>query len=167
MPALLPQPPTSSGSRLRPAPTRPPKTARAPPAYASDWRLFARWCRRQGEAVGLYLAASVDGHGIDKIAVSTIERRLSAICAVYRSAGTPLDRGDRHTASVMAGLRRTHARPPRQKEALLGEDLLAMLATLPVHLRGIGDRATPPRQRATVSARGRELRCSACPNIIP
>lgn len=118
-------------------------------AYASDWRLFARWCRRQGfavevpnpQTVGLYLAASADGHGVDKAAVSTIERRLSAICAAYRSAGTPLDRGDRHIASVMAGIRRIHARPPRQKEAVLGEDLLAMLATLPVDLRGIRDRA--------------------------
>lgn len=118
-------------------------------AYASDWRLFARWCRRHGfdadesspQTVGLYLAASADGHGIEKAAVSTIERRLSAICAAYRAAGTPLDRGDRHIASVMAGIRRTHARPPRQKEAVLGEDLLAMIATLPVDLRGIRDRA--------------------------
>lgn len=115
-------------------------------AYASDWRLFARWCRRHGfdvnelspQTVGLYLAASANGHGIEKAAVSTIERRLSAICAAYQAAGTPLDRGDRHIASVMAGIRRTHARPPRQ-EAVLGEDLLSMLATLPVDLQ-------PPQQ---------------------
>lgn len=118
-------------------------------AYASDQRLFERWCRRRGfdaeqpepQAVGLYLSALAAGDGGDRCAVSTIERKLSALCAAYRAAGTPLDRGDRHIANVMAGIRRTHARPPRQKEAVLGEDLLAMLATLAMDLRGLRDRA--------------------------
>jgi integrase len=41
----------------------------------------------------------------------------------------------------MAGIRRRHGRPPVQKEALLAEDLLAMLATLTFDLRGLRDRA--------------------------
>jgi integrase len=41
----------------------------------------------------------------------------------------------------MAGIRRQHARPPRQKEALFAEDILAMCATLPNNLRGYRDRA--------------------------
>jgi integrase len=118
-------------------------------AYASDWAQFARWCRRKGvdaqvpdpAVVGLYLAASASGDGILKAAVSTIERRLAAITTTYRSAGTPLPRQDRHIIDVMAGIRRQHARPPRQKEALFAEDILAMIATLPNNLRGYRDRA--------------------------
>ena len=118
-------------------------------AYASDWRLFARWCRRRGfeaaephpPTVGLYLAALAAGDGMDACAVSTIDRKLSGLCAAYRAAGTPLDRQDRHIANVMAGIRRTHAKPPRQKEAVLGEDVLDMIATLPNDLRGFRDRA--------------------------
>ncbi len=42
----------------------------------------------------------------------------------------------------MAGIRNTHAAPPRQKEAVLLEDLLAMLDTLDrATLRGLHDRA--------------------------
>lgn len=118
-------------------------------AYASDWRLFASWCRRRGldaaapdpATVGLFMAASASGDGLDQASVSTIERRLSALCAAYRAAGTPLDRTDRHISHVLAGIRRTHARPPKQKEAVLGEDVLDMIATLPNDLRGFRDRA--------------------------
>ena len=42
----------------------------------------------------------------------------------------PLDRKDRAIATVMAGIRNRHAAPPRQKEAILPEDLIAMLETL-------------------------------------
>jgi hypothetical protein len=42
---------------------------------------------------------------------------------------------------VMAGIRRAHGRPPRQKEAVLGDDVLAMISTLPNDLRGWRDRA--------------------------
>jgi integrase len=42
----------------------------------------------------------------------------------------------------MAGIRNTHAAPPRQKEAILPEDLIAMLETLDRGtLRGLRDRA--------------------------
>lgn len=118
-------------------------------AYASDWRQFERWCRRQGfearqpdpRVVGLFIAASAAGTGIAKAAVSTIERRLAAVTTTYRSAGTPLPRQDRHIVDVMAGIRRTHGRPPRQKEALFAEDILAMTAMLEQNLRGWRDRA--------------------------
>lgn len=42
---------------------------------------------------------------------------------------------------VMAGIRRNHARPPRQKEALFAEDILAMCATLPNNFGGYRDHA--------------------------
>jgi len=120
-------------------------------AYASDWRHFAGWCRRLGldadepnpQVIGLYLTACAAGDGghMKPVSVATIERRLAALTARYRSAGRPLDRQDRHIVDVLAGIRRTHARPPRQKEALLADDILSMLETLPTDLRGLRDRA--------------------------
>ncbi|MFG1404213.1 site-specific integrase [Xanthobacter sediminis] len=122
-------------------------------AYASDWKHFSRWCRRQGlellppspQVVGLYITACASGAvlpGGKPNAVSTIERRLSAIGWSYAQRGTPLDRNDRHIATVLAGIRNTHAAPPRQKEAVLPEDVIAMLETLDRgSLRGLRDRA--------------------------
>lgn len=120
-------------------------------AYASDWRHFSGWCRRQGvdplppdpETVGLYITACTSGaEGGRKHAVSTIERRLSSLSWNYAQRGLALDRKDRAIAVVLAGIRNTHARPPRQKEAILPEQLLAMLETLNRgSLRGLRDRA--------------------------
>ena len=122
-------------------------------AYAADWKHFSAWCRRQNvsplppdpQVVGLYITACASGSatGDHKAnSVATIERRLSAIGWNYAQRGTPLDRKDRHIATVLAGIRNTHAAPPRQKEAILPEDLIAMLATLDRGtLRGLRDRA--------------------------
>lgn len=122
-------------------------------AYAADWKHFAAWCRRQNvsllppdpQVVGLYITACASGtaeRGMKANTVSTIERRLSSISWNCSQRGTPLDRKDRAIATVMAGIRNTHASPPRQKEAILPEDLIAMLETLDRGtLRGLRDRA--------------------------
>ncbi|MER8602039.1 site-specific integrase [Mesorhizobium sp. M1339] len=122
-------------------------------AYAADWKHFSSWCRRQGiemfppdpQVVGLYIAACASGTATgDKKpnTVSTIERRLSSLSWNFAQRGQPLDRKDWHIATVMAGVRNTHASPPRQKEAILPEDLIAMLETLDRGtLRGLRDRA--------------------------
>ncbi|WP_245512356.1 site-specific integrase [Mesorhizobium sp. M2D.F.Ca.ET.233.01.1.1] len=122
-------------------------------AYASDWKHFSSWCRRQGvemfppdpQVVGLYITAQASGTATgDKkpSSVSTIERRLSSLAWNYAQRGRPLDRKDRHIATAMAGIRNKHAAPPRQKEAILPEDLIAMLETLDRgSLRGLRDRA--------------------------
>ena len=55
--------------------------------------------------------------------VATIERRLSSLSWNYAQRGQPLDRKDRHIATVLAGIRNSHAKPPVQKEAILPEDL--------------------------------------------
>ena len=74
--------------------------------------------------------------------MTTIERRLSALSWNYAQRGQPLDRKDRHIATVLAGIRNTHGRPPLQKEAVLPEDVIAMLETLDrAGLRGLRDRA--------------------------
>ncbi|PPE76398.1 integrase, partial [Kaistia algarum] len=99
-------------------------------AYAADWKHFTRWCRLKGteplppspEMVGLYLADLAAATGkAPALSVSTIERRLSGIAWNYRQRGFTLDRKDRHVATVLAGIRRKHARPPVQKEAILPE----------------------------------------------
>lgn len=126
-------------------------------AYAADWRHFAVWCRRQNVAplppdpqvVGLYITACASGSAVGTPtrggkpnSVSTIERRLSALGWNYTQRGEKLDRKDRAIATVMAGIRNTHAAPPRQKEAILLENLIAMLETLDRGtLRGLRDRA--------------------------
>jgi len=122
-------------------------------AYASDWKHFCAWARRQGlevfppdpQIVGLYISACASGTasgGKKPSSVSTIERRLAALSWNFTQRGQSLDRKDRAIATVMAGIRNTHAAPPRQKEAILPEDLIAMLETLDRGaLRGLRDRA--------------------------
>lgn len=125
-------------------------------AYAKDWAHFARWCRMKGadplppspEMIGLYLAdlASPQATASTQpatraLSVSTIERRLSGLSWNFAQRGFSLDRKNRHIATVLAGIKRKHARPPVQKEAILRDDILAMVATLPFDLRGLRDRA--------------------------
>ena len=119
-------------------------------AYETDWRQFASWLRRQGldplppdpQTVGLYLAACMqESPGRPALSVASLERRLSGIGWRYRQLGEPLDVSDRHISTVLAGIRRAHARPPAQKEAIFADELLAMMATLDMDLRGIRDRA--------------------------
>jgi len=119
-------------------------------AYAADWKHFARWCRLKGaeplppssEMIGLYLAdLAAPTNGSPTLSVSTIERRLSGLAWNYAQRGFTLDRKNRHIASVLAGIKRKHARPPVQKEAIQSEDILAMVATLSSDLRGLRDRA--------------------------
>ena len=125
-----------------------PNTTRA---YAADWRHYSAWARRQNlpalppdpQVLGLYIAACASGAaGSKPFSVRTIERRLSALVWNFAQRGQPMDRKDRHVATVLAGVRRTQGRPPEQKEAVLPEHLLAMIATLDLgDLRGLRDRA--------------------------
>jgi len=119
-------------------------------AYAADWAHFARWCRLKGteplppspEMIGLYLTdLAAPTNGSPALSVSTIDRRLSGLAWTYAQRGFSLDRKNRHIATVLSGIKRKHARPPVQKEAILPEDILAMVATLPLDLRGLRDRA--------------------------
>ena len=98
--------------------------------------------------IGLYLTDLAAPSGMAPalspgrpLAVSTIDRRLSGLAWNFAQRGFALDRRNRHIASDLAGIKRKHARPPVQKEAILPEDILAMVATLPYDLRGLRDRA--------------------------
>ena len=119
-------------------------------AYAGDWAHFSSWCRRRGadqfmpdpQLIGLYITEmSAPRDGSPALSVSTIERRLSGLVWNYRQRGQSLDRGDRHIAAVLAGIRRKHARPPEQKEPVSPEELIEMVATLTFGLRDMRDRA--------------------------
>ncbi|MFZ7092437.1 tyrosine-type recombinase/integrase [Primorskyibacter sp. 2E233] len=119
-------------------------------AYTKDWKHFSSWCRKRGanalppspELIGLYIAdCAAPDDTAAALSVSTIERRLSGLAWQYQQRGFVLDRKDRHIATVLAGIRRKHARPPMQKAAILGEDILKMVATLSYGLRDLRDRA--------------------------
>jgi site-specific recombinase XerC len=119
-------------------------------AYAKDWAHFARWCRMKGieplppspQMIGLYLAdLATPSNGSPALSVSTIDRRLSGLGWNYTQRGFTLDRKNRHIATVLAGIKRKHARPPVQKEAILAEGILDMVASLGFGLRDLRDRA--------------------------
>lgn len=119
-------------------------------AYKSDWKHFASWCRRKGvdalvpspAVVGLYISdCAKPQDGSPALSVSTIERRLSGLAANYRQRGLALDMKDRHIASVWAGIKRQHGRPPNQKEPVKPEELLDMVSVLSFNLRDMRDRA--------------------------
>ena len=120
-------------------------------AYAADWRDYLGWRTRKG-LDGRPLADVADRRPLSRRArlrrrrrrrcVATIERRLSALVWNFTQRGLAFDRRDAHVATVLAGVRRTHGQPPAQKEALLPENILAMLDALPpANLRNLRDRA--------------------------
>ncbi|WP_081773974.1 tyrosine-type recombinase/integrase [Ahrensia sp. 13_GOM-1096m] len=123
-------------------------------AYAKDWAHFTSWCRRRGaeplsgqhvpdpQLIGLYVTdCAAPQNGAPPLSVSTIERRLSGLAWNYQQRGLTLDRRDRHIATVLAGIRRAHSKPPAQKEPISPDELLEMVATLTFGLRDMRDRA--------------------------
>ena len=119
-------------------------------AYKKDWAHFNSWCRRRGadplipdpQLIGLYIADCASPQDSSPpLSVSTIERRLSGLSWKYTQRGLSLDRKDRHIATVFAGIKNKHGKPPKQKEAVLAEDILEMTALLSFGLRDMRDRA--------------------------
>ena len=122
--------------------TRAPATYRA---YASDWRDFKGWCEHclrsalpaQPDSVMLYLG-HLGGAGKQ---MSTITRKLAAIAQVHRLAGFESPTEHRGVREVTAGMRRTHGVASHGKEALLTEDLRAIMRSFGSSLRDVRDRA--------------------------
>jgi integrase len=72
---------------------------------------------------------------------ATVGRRLAGIRSLHREAGEAAPDGAELRA-VLAGIRRTHGRPPRKKRALVTEDLRKVLRKVPDDtLAGLRDRA--------------------------
>lgn len=113
-------------------------------AYASDWADFLAWCATHGrqalpaagDDVAEYLAQLA---GLGR-AVATLERRMAAIRHKHKFADLAPPAGQLLT-QAWAGIRQTHGRPPRQKRAILTEDLRGIVAELPTNLSGLRDRA--------------------------
>ena len=110
--------------------------------------MFASWLRRQGlaetppdpEAVGLYLASQVERGGAE---LSVCDPRAAAVRhRLALSAARPAARDPRPPYRHRARRHPPPARPPAlQKAAIFADELLAMLATLDMDLRGLRDRA--------------------------
>ena len=113
-------------------------------AYAADWRDFKEWCQTQNvealpatpETLARYLA---DRAGT--LRVSSLERRLIAICRQQRQAGHHIDTRHPKLRAVWAGIRRTHGTAKHGKAPLLVVDIRDMVTVLPEGLLGTRDRA--------------------------
>lgn len=107
-------------------------------SYASDLRVFGRWCERAGrspfpassETMALYLASLADGttdpEDPSPRRVSTIERQLAAISTAHRMAGLPSPVND-GVRAVLRGIRNEHGSPPYKKAAAVAETLRRMV----------------------------------------
>jgi site-specific recombinase XerD len=115
-------------------------------AYRTDWAAFQAWCARveltplpaEPQTVALYLAAEAKAGK----APSTLDRRLAAIRLVHLGAKQRSPHDGPEVATVLAGVRRTWKRPPRQKAPAVDEDVKRLVdAVTPQTTRGLRDRA--------------------------
>ena len=143
-PALLPG--EIDAAKGYAAASRAPGTRRA---YAADWRGFLAWCEVRDATplpadprlVAVFLAAEA-ARGC---APSTIGRRLAAIGHAHLQHGhLPPQRaaGAAPLLEVLAGIRRSHGRPPARKQAADADVLRDLLRATPGDdLRSVRDRA--------------------------
>lgn len=114
-------------------------------AYASDWKDFSAWCQKHGvvalpaapQTVMLYLGSL----GAAGRKLNTIGRRMAALRQVHRAAGYASPSEHPAVRELLAGMRRTLGSAVQGKDALLDQDLRAIVAELDQDLRGIRDRA--------------------------
>ena len=120
--------------------------------YAADWRVFSAWCRERGYpslpthpgAVAVYLSTEADRG----CAPSTIGRVLAAIGHHHRLAGlvAPHKAEDGTVIlDVLAGIRRSHGRPPEHKAAADSYVIHAVLRAI------VGDTLADVRDRALLA----------------
>ncbi len=120
--------------------------------YAQDWTRFELWCRGRDvaalpadpRAVAVFLAAEA-ARGC---APPTVNRRLAGIGWAHRRAGHPAPQkteGAAAIAEVLAGIRRSHARPPARKTAADADVTWAILHHI------TGERLRDHRDRALIA----------------
>ena len=114
-------------------------------AYDYDWSVFLTWAKRNKVKpmpcspvdVANFLAQEAKDRSI-----STIIRRLSAICVNHRQRGFDFDRNESQLWLVMRGIRRELATmPPRRAKALLRDDMRKIVKRMPNTAKGKRDRA--------------------------
>lgn len=116
-------------------------------AYALDWRDFTTWCAALDLDPLPALPATIGLFLTDRAATlkpASLSRRLAAISVMHRQRGHHLD--TRHPAirDVMTGIRRASAKAgvtTAKKNAVLSDDVRAMVGTLAATPLGVRDRA--------------------------
>jgi site-specific recombinase XerD len=113
-------------------------------AYASDWGQFTAWCaeaRRTAlpaspRTVVMYLTVHAQ-----RLKVSTLQRRLSAISACHKAAGHPTPTADPGVRQVWRGIVRTHGRRPQEATPTGTDTVRQVLAVLDDSIGGLRDKA--------------------------
>lgn len=103
-------------------------------AYRTDWNAYTGWCATHGLdplgdplTVAKYLARLAD----ELYSVSTIDRRLSAICKAWEVAGLDSPRSDRTVKFARKGILRTRKTRPVPVDAFRPSHIRAMVEHLP------------------------------------
>lgn len=100
-------------------------------AYASDWRMFTKWCadRRIDGSVPTdpLVVVSYLADQATALAHATLSRRLSAIRYQHHQAGLPSPTDHPQVAATLAGIRRQHPYHKRQARPIYFEDLTAII----------------------------------------
>lgn len=116
-------------------------------AYRSDLADYGRWCRRHNvrplpvdpDDLASYAAWLAAERGL---ALSTIQRRLSAVSSAHTRAGHPSPRSAGPVVETLSGIARTHGAAQRKAEPARWPTLVAMVAA------NAGDGLKASRDRA-------------------
>lgn len=115
-------------------------------AYASDWRIFKRWCFENNltslpadtNTVALFLSDQAN----QGFKVATIGRRLAAIRFTHKTKGKPLSSEDNLISRVVSGIKRKLGVAPNRKRPLVADLFSQLLSHVPEDtVKGIRDRA--------------------------
>jgi len=114
-------------------------------AYRSDMKHFIEWAEGHGlqampaapQTVSLYLS-DLARQGYKP---STLQRRLTAISQAHKRSNFQFDTGHALIRETLGGIKRTCGTEQDQKDALLTEDIRAMVKALPDTRLGLRDRA--------------------------
>jgi site-specific recombinase XerD len=112
-------------------------------AYDCDWRDFSAWCTEVGRGSLPATADTVRLYLVDQLQtwkLSTVERRLAAICSMHRDSGHEPPH-DRDTRELLKAARRAHGAPPASKAALSVDHLKQIIKTMPKGVVGTRDKA--------------------------
>lgn len=146
-------PPSSTEPNDRSGTPAEPASSHTRRAYASDWKHFAAWCRREAvsplpadpQLVARYIRACASNGGRkdgNANSSATIERRLSSLTWNFAQRGFALVRQDAAIVAALADARRVAGPSAPRKETLTASDLASMLETLDRgSLKGLRDRA--------------------------
>ncbi|MDI1483571.1 site-specific integrase [Polyangium sp. y55x31] len=113
--------------------------------YARAWQTWEAYALDVGvcplPADPLVVAAYLAHLANEGLAPPTLGRILAALVDRHRTEGHPSPGDSAAVRNVMRGIRRSHARPPRQVAPLSVSQLRRIVEALPKNLNGLRDRA--------------------------